>query len=331
MSDRVLIRRPSPIPFTHARSLVSVEDAARLYGEWASTYDADVFGKLGFTGSARIAELLAHFLPDPDQPVVDLGCGTGAVGRRLAQLSVARIDGIDLSPEMLAVAASTGAYRNLTVGDLNALPADLDTTYAASVSAGTFTTGHVGPDAVPSLMQLLRPAGLVAWVIALTWWPRFEPVLASTRRKCCTRRSSRSDAMARPRRSCSSPEHPRPVDDVDREIVGFRQDEIGDWVAELDCHHRQHVRHRPPLWPRAWVETSAGRARHVGTTLDCPLCDRRNSRTGSSWLAPQGRSTNRRCPLGCDGTTELPLARRASVRDRRVRSPHDADGATPRP
>ena len=61
---------------------------------------------------------------------------------------------------------------------------------------------------------------------------------------------------------------------VQREIVGFRQDDVGDWVAELDCRHGQHIRHRPPLWPRPWAETPDGRAEHLGTTLDCPLCDR---------------------------------------------------------
>lgn len=162
-----------------ARSLGGVEEAAHLYGEWAATYDADVFERLGFIGSARIAELLARALPDPEQPVLDLGCGTGAVGRRLAELGVATVDGIDLSPEMIAIAESTGVYRRLVVGDLNELPGGLERGYAASVSAGTFTTGHVGPGAVPALMRLLRPGALVAWVIGLPVWPRFDPVLAT--------------------------------------------------------------------------------------------------------------------------------------------------------
>jgi tellurite resistance-related uncharacterized protein len=59
-----------------------------------------------------------------------------------------------------------------------------------------------------------------------------------------------------------------------RTIVGFHADEQGDWVAELDCLHGQHMRHRPPLWPRPWVEDPDGRAARVGTPLDCPLCDR---------------------------------------------------------
>ena len=61
---------------------------------------------------------------------------------------------------------------------------------------------------------------------------------------------------------------------MQRKISGFQQDELGDWVAELECHHRQHVRHRPPFQLRAWVETAEGRHEHVETTLDCPLCDR---------------------------------------------------------
>jgi predicted TPR repeat methyltransferase len=166
-------------PLDRARSISTAEEATQLYAEWASTYDDDVFGALGVTGSARIAELLAGVLTDPAQPVVDLGCGTGAVGQRLAQLGVTTIDGIDLSPEMITVAARTRAYRRLTVGDLNDLAELANATYAASVSAGTFTTGHVGPDAVPRLMELLRPEGIVAWVIAVAVWPRFEPVLAT--------------------------------------------------------------------------------------------------------------------------------------------------------
>lgn len=59
-----------------------------------------------------------------------------------------------------------------------------------------------------------------------------------------------------------------------RAIDGFHQDDDGDWVAELSCLHRQHVRHRPPLFDRPWVTTAAGRADGVGTELDCPLCDR---------------------------------------------------------
>ena len=59
-----------------------------------------------------------------------------------------------------------------------------------------------------------------------------------------------------------------------RSIVGFRKDEHDDWVADLDCGHGQHVRHRPPFVVRPWVENAAGREARLGTRLDCLRCDR---------------------------------------------------------
>jgi tellurite resistance-related uncharacterized protein len=61
---------------------------------------------------------------------------------------------------------------------------------------------------------------------------------------------------------------------VERRIAGFERDGVGDWIAVLDCHHRQHVRDRPPLWPAAWVFDDVARLQRVGTVLACPLCDR---------------------------------------------------------
>lgn len=61
---------------------------------------------------------------------------------------------------------------------------------------------------------------------------------------------------------------------VNRRIVGFVKDDAGDWVAKLDCLHRQHVRHNPPFWSAPWVVDDVERTNRVGTALDCPLCDR---------------------------------------------------------
>jgi ubiquinone/menaquinone biosynthesis C-methylase UbiE len=70
------------------------------------------------------------------------------------------MDAFDLSAEMLARAAEKGLYRNLIEGDLTkALPFD-DESYAAVVSSGTFTHGHVGPEAFDELMRVARPGAL---------------------------------------------------------------------------------------------------------------------------------------------------------------------------
>ena len=73
-----------------------------------------------------------------------------------------------------------------------------------------------------------------------------------------------------------------------RTITGFHLDEHGDWVAELDCGHGQHVRHRPPLVTRPWVTTEEGRTAMLGSELDCVRCDR------MEW--PDGLTTYRRTP-----------------------------------
>ncbi|MEC4888564.1 MAG: DUF3565 domain-containing protein [Nitrospira sp.] len=56
-------------------------------------------------------------------------------------------------------------------------------------------------------------------------------------------------------------------------IIGYHQDEYGDWVADLACGHGQHVRHQPPFFSRPWVLTPEGRAQHLGETLACKKCD----------------------------------------------------------
>lgn len=58
-----------------------------------------------------------------------------------------------------------------------------------------------------------------------------------------------------------------------RRIVGFHQDEVGDWVADLECGHTQHVRHNPPLSNRPWVLSEAGRRRFLGYELACKKCE----------------------------------------------------------
>ncbi|MEX2338685.1 MAG: DUF3565 domain-containing protein [Aquisalimonadaceae bacterium] len=58
-----------------------------------------------------------------------------------------------------------------------------------------------------------------------------------------------------------------------RLIVGFHQDEEGYWVAELECGHNQHVRHKPPWFLRPWTLTRVGRERMLGTPLPCRLCN----------------------------------------------------------
>jgi hypothetical protein len=63
---------------------------------------------------------------------------------------------------------------------------------------------------------------------------------------------------------------------MEQKIVGFSQDDKGDWIAELECGHGQHVRHQPPLTSRPWVVSEEGRRSQLGQILNCKKCDMEN-------------------------------------------------------
>lgn len=62
------------------------------------------------------------------------------------------------------------------------------------------------------------------------------------------------------------------VSGPERAIRAFSRDAEEVWVAELECGHRQHVRHDPPLVRRPWVLTAAGRSSKLGERLPCRYC-----------------------------------------------------------
>ena len=152
-------------------ALSGPDEAERVYDEWAGDYDSDIVGGLRYVVPAIVADRLAELTADPDA-VLDAGCGTGLVGVELAKRVDAAIDGIDLSNGMLEQARARGVYRNLDQADLTQ-PLDIDDdAYDAAVCVGTFTDGHVGPEAFDELVRVVRSGGpVVATVLAPAWEP----------------------------------------------------------------------------------------------------------------------------------------------------------------
>lgn len=146
-------------------------DANRaLYARWADTYESGFIADSGYAYHDRVAEVFAaHGLErvGPNDVIVDIGCGTGLAGEAVRRRAIVTIDGIDISPEMLRRAAAkqhggTSLYRELIEADLTR-PLEIGTDmYAGAVSVGTFTHGHVGPDALAEVLRIVRPSGLVA-------------------------------------------------------------------------------------------------------------------------------------------------------------------------
>ena len=160
----------------------SADEVARTYDAWAATYDAEM-AALGYRHPSICLALLARHLP-PGGPVLDAGAGTGLVGEWLKLLGYGPVEGVDLSPGMLAVAAGKGAYDRLEQGDLTARLPFETARFAGCVCAGVFTTGHVGAEGLDELIRVLRPGGvLVLTVKDRTWAEGFAARLDDLERE----------------------------------------------------------------------------------------------------------------------------------------------------
>ena len=147
----------------------SPADIARLYDTWAGSYDADM-AKAGYRHPAIATALLARHLPKGAAPVLDAGAGTGLVGEWLGILGYPAVEALDISEGMLAVARAKCVYRALHLGVLGAdlpLPAEH---FAGLVCAGVLTTGHVGAEALPGLLSVTRPGGVLVLTVKETLW-----------------------------------------------------------------------------------------------------------------------------------------------------------------
>lgn len=149
-----------------AYDLQSPDDSRRLYRTWARTYDAEFVDAHGFRMPRRVAEV--YLAEGGGWPCLDVGCGTGAIGQHMPRDAI--LDGLDISPDMLAVAAEKGCYRHLLEGDLTR-PLELpDANWAGFVSSGTFTTGHVGPDALARICALLESGATAAFAVKTSFY-----------------------------------------------------------------------------------------------------------------------------------------------------------------
>ena len=153
-----------------AYGLKTPEDAKGLYRDWAKTYDHHLENGLLYLGPKKIAAMLAEGLEEKSARIIDIGCGTGLVGQYLVSHGFTHIDGLDFSPEMLAVARSKSIYRELIQADLEK-PIDLAPgTYQGAISCGTFTHGHVGPGAIREIFKLLAENAWFACTIHGHLW-----------------------------------------------------------------------------------------------------------------------------------------------------------------
>ena len=143
-------------------------DAVRaLYRNWADSFESGFLTETGYIYHTELMNVFVGRIREAltaDEAVLDVGCGTGIGGVELREHGPWPVDGLDLSPEMLAKAATKTAdgvqvYRELIEANVLEPLRIADSSYGGLVSIGTFTHGHVGPRAINELVRIVRPGG----------------------------------------------------------------------------------------------------------------------------------------------------------------------------
>jgi predicted TPR repeat methyltransferase len=131
------------------------------YDDWATTYDADL-ASWSYQAPAVVVGTVLDRLPAAGS-VLDVGCGTGLVGRELrARGYDGRLQGLDLSQASLDLARQAGGYDALEQADLQRrLPLE-DDSVDAVLCVGVMTYLPDVDAAWREFARVTRPGGLFA-------------------------------------------------------------------------------------------------------------------------------------------------------------------------
>jgi predicted TPR repeat methyltransferase len=135
-------------------------EVADRYDAWARSYDDDL-ASWSYQAPTVVADTVVTHLPEA-RSVLDVGCGTGLVGRALRARGFAgQLHGLDISRASLEIAQRVAAYDSLELADLQQrLPLD-DDSADALVCAGVMTYLPDVEAAWREFARVVRSGGLV--------------------------------------------------------------------------------------------------------------------------------------------------------------------------
>ena len=151
----------------HAADLVELE---HIYKNWAKKYEDDVINLAGYVGHLITSELLLNYLRNKQAKILDAGCGTGLVGEILNNNEFKNLIGVDFSQEMLNIAKQKNVYQSLNLVDLTKKLDYEDNLFDAVICAGTFTCGHVGPEALREMVRIIKQGGYICFTVRKQEW-----------------------------------------------------------------------------------------------------------------------------------------------------------------
>lgn len=133
-----------------------------LFDGFASSFDEQLLHNLDYRAPQLLADALAPVLSGRDRlDILDAGCGTGLCAPLLRRWA-GRLEGVDLSPEMLVRARARGGYDLLVEGELTAHMRARPSAFDVVASADTLVYFGDLHEVVAAAALALRPGG---WLV----------------------------------------------------------------------------------------------------------------------------------------------------------------------
>jgi predicted TPR repeat methyltransferase len=173
---RCLVLDPDALPAKFLLAALSGDEVpdtmppalvAAIFDNAAARFDQMLVGTLKYQGPALIVKALEPFLPQLGRglDVLDIGCGTGLCGPLLRPFA-RRLDGIDLSAQMIEQARNRACYDRLAVGDFIAMLRDVPAhSYDLVIAADVLVYVGALEKTFAAVAHALRPGGLFAFSV----------------------------------------------------------------------------------------------------------------------------------------------------------------------
>ena len=145
--------------------LTTSEELLKYYQDWTkkNKYNQDMID-WNYTAPKETVLVLKKYALNNKCKILDAGWGTGLVGIELKKCGYLNIDGVDFSQNMLDLIPKD-IYKKIEKVDLNKSLKFKTNMYDVVMCVGTFTYGHVKPQALDELIRITKNKGLICFTI----------------------------------------------------------------------------------------------------------------------------------------------------------------------
>ena len=145
--------------------LTTSKELLKYYQDWTkkNKYNQDMVN-WKYTAPQETVSVLSKYALNKNFRILDAGCGTGLVGIELKKYGYSNIEGVDFSQDMLDLVPQ-GIYKKIEKVDLNKTLKFKTNIYDVVMCVGTFTYGHVKPQALDELIRITKNRGLICFTI----------------------------------------------------------------------------------------------------------------------------------------------------------------------